>query len=166
MGFLSASLVILAAISQNVFYIKLPINSVEQFVCFSNNSNGNDSWPSAWYRLNEKLVNDNKLIVHSSSIPFMDSNVYYKIRMVFQDRSYGQTKNWMKIYNPQSNKQKEIKQQTIEQQQTTENPQIEHQKICNNNSTRFDILILFILICIIISIQTTFFVTLFKCMNK
>jgi hypothetical protein len=89
---LSSAYIILSALLNNVLYINHPPNAGAVYICFDEDGVRNDSWPDDWTRMSPH-VSFNVLML-TTSVP--DSATEYKLRMVFQDHSTGDS-SWLKI---------------------------------------------------------------------
>lgn len=102
MPFLAQTFIILAALNQNVFYISHPTDVSEAFVCFDFEvKNATCEWPKNWHRLTPNLLN--------GQTPVMESNINrtvnwltYKLRLIFSNRSHGDSKDWSVILSTSS----------------------------------------------------------------
>lgn len=77
---LAANFLVLTAITNNIFYVSQPYNAQELYICFNKT---NDTWPSAWLRM--KSVRDPL----SFSITLPENATEYKLKIVFINRTYG-----------------------------------------------------------------------------
>jgi hypothetical protein len=92
MPVLSPTYVILSAILHNVLYIHHPPNVDDVFICFDNGGVRNESWPDNWTPMSPHTSFGVPTL--TSLVP--DSANDYKLRMIFHDRSTGDS-SWSKL---------------------------------------------------------------------
>lgn len=91
---LPTGVLFLAAFINNTLFIQVDLNVKESFICLSNDTK-NDTWPSAWKRLD---YGSNGLYFHKFEENNNSSSIYYKLRFYFVDRNYQETKDWNLLY--------------------------------------------------------------------
>nr|DAC81275.1 TPA_asm: hypothetical protein [Bos-associated insect adintovirus 2] len=96
MAFLSTSLLIFAALANNTFILHHGIKNVDKsYVCFND---GNDPLEPNWIPL-KSLAQDGLTVYKISNVPTINNRiVQYKIRLVFPNKSYGDSR-WRMVLN-------------------------------------------------------------------
>ena len=100
MAALSSAFIIFAVIVQNTFYINKPKDVIEAFVCLKNNdSTTKCKWPEAWQRL--EYSNNGSVEVFKRPLSEEETrnktNIKYKIRVIFSNRSVGDQSDWQML---------------------------------------------------------------------
>lgn len=97
MATLPVGLLFLSAFVNNTLFIHVDPSVRDTFICLSINNQSNDSWPSAWKRmdLNYGLftykIDDN--IINNSTV------LDYKLRLYYSNKPHVITDKWIQLYN-------------------------------------------------------------------
>lgn len=93
---LPAGVLFLSAFLNSTLFIQVNYNVKETFICLSDNNVKNDTWPSAWKRMD--YLNNGLYFYKLGEYVNKSFNVDYKLRIYFVDRNYVETKGWNKLY--------------------------------------------------------------------
>ena len=97
MAVLPVGLLFLSAFVNNTLFIQVDPNVRDTFICLSINNKGDDSWPSAWKRMdvNNGLFTykiDNNIINNSTDLE-------YKLRLYYSNKPHVVTEKWIQLYH-------------------------------------------------------------------
>ena len=96
MALLASNFIILCTVLHQTIYFNKPSGVSEAFICIDQDGSGNDTWPTNWNKLYLNEAKD----LFQFYIPkdvYSNDKMNYKIRLVFHNRSYGDTPGWRSI---------------------------------------------------------------------
>jgi len=102
MALLASNFIILCTVLHQTIYVNKPSGTSEAFICIDQDGLGNDTWPTNWSRLYLNGAKD----LFQFYIPkdvYSHDKMNYKIRLVYDNRSYGDTPDWRSIVLHQRN---------------------------------------------------------------